>query len=386
MDKAVDNIPCKVCKSLDVSILNISNLPVSAHPFSCSPTTNLAFDTSLFICQDCGHMYLDVPPVSYYKNVIRSVSVSSEMATFRRNQFRSLLSLFSKPSSQIRVLEIGAGNGQYSQLLSEVFSNCFATEPNSSSNLNSGFQFINTHPDNGDFEEIMKTYGNFDLICCFSYLEHLPNPHNTLLHISQLLSPDGFALLEVPNCDYIRKKSLLCEVIPDHLHYFSSRSLVTLAHQSNLSLHSLNSIWSNYIISCVFQKSEESQLVLSRFATSHDKFLAQIDEQVSLIASNKKIAVWGAGHQSLFILASSRLAQRVDFVLDSSVAKQEKYIPGINKKISNPSILQTHSISLLFVICAGYNSEVVSSIKSMKLPYPLKVFSISDNQLHEEFL
>jgi len=308
------------------------------------------------------------------------------MTTFRRNQFSSILSLFSKPSSEIRVLEIGAGNGQYSQILSDFFPICFATEPNSSNIPNCDVQFIDTHPDDSNFEEVMKSFGNFDLICCFSYLEHLSNPLSTLRKISQLLSPDGFVLLEVPNCDYIRKKGLLSEVIPDHLHYFSSSSLVTLASRAQLSLHSLNSVWSNYILSCIFHKSEDNQLVLSRFTTSHNRLLAQIQEQVSLLSLDQNIAVWGAGHQSLFIMAASTLAERVDFVLDSSAAKQDKYIPGINKRISNPLILQTHNISLLFVICAGYNYEVVSSIKRMMLPGPLKVFSVLDNQLHEEIL
>ncbi len=377
---------CKVCNTPDLYSYPISNLPISAQPFSTSPSTDSSFQTNLFICQHCGHMFLDIPPVDYYKNVIRSVAVSSEMTAFRRKQFGSLSSFFSKPPSEVRVLEIGAGNGQYSQIMSEFFQNCFATEPNSSAASNSDVHFIDAHPDNTNFLEIMSDYGTFDLICCFSYLEHLPNPRRTLGQISQLLTHDGLVLLEVPNCNHISKKGLLSEVIPDHLHYFSSRSLVTLASQVQLSLQSLNSIWDNYILSCILYKMEDSEIVTSRFSYSHNKLMAQINEQISLLPSMDKVAVWGAGHQSLFILASSQLAERVDFILDSSPAKQDKYIPGINKKILDPSILCTENVSLLFVICAGYNHEIVLSIKRMAFLGPIKIFLVVDNELKEESL
>ncbi|RNC90849.1 MAG: class I SAM-dependent methyltransferase [Synechococcus sp. YX04-3] len=331
-------------------------------------------------------MFLDIPPVSYYKNVIRSVSVSAEMLTYRRKQFISISSLFEKPSSQVKVLEIGAGNGQYSKILSEIFPCCYATEPNSYDDSEFDFTFIDTHPDDENFEQIVKPFGYFDLICCFSYLEHLPNPINTLHKIHSLLASDGFALLEVPNCDFIRRNGLLSEIIPDHLHYFTTSSLFSLASSANLNLHSLNSTWSNYILSCIFQKSEHSSLVLSRFSSCHDMLMSQIKSLVSDLPIDKRIAVWGAGHQALFILASSALAERVDVVIDSSTMKQHKYIPGINIKISPPSILFAANISLIFVICAGYNSEVISSIKGMNLSGSIKVFSVLNNQLNEEFL
>lgn len=384
MVEFADTPYCIACNSILVSSLNIPTLPISAQPFGATPSNTLAFQATLFLCDNCGHMFLNIPPVSYYKKIVRSVSVSSEMTSYRRKQFNSIVSLFSKPVSEIKVLEIGAGNGQYSKILSETFSLCYATEANSNNIVDSSVQFIDTHPDNSDFEAVMKPLGHFDLVCCFSYLEHLPNPLNTLCKIDQLLAPGGYALLEVPNCDYIRKKGLLSEIIPDHLHYFTARSLVSLASSTRLNLQSLNSTWSDYILSCIFQKSEDCKLVVSRFSSCHDNLLAQIKSQVSRLSSDKKIAVWGAGHQSLFILASSILFKRVSFVIDSSTSKQNKYIPGLSIRVSHPSILLVENISLIFVICAGYNSEVVSSIRCMGLPGPVKVFSVSDNQLKLE--
>ena len=377
---------CKACNSSQITKVNIPRLPLSAQPFKSLPSDSSSFDTFLYLCDQCGHMYLDIPPVPYYKNVIRSVSVSSEMSDYRRTQFRSISLMYTKSSSDIKVLEIGAGNGQYAKLLSETFPLCFATEPNPIFSSENSFKFIDTHPDDDDFELKLSEHGLFDFICCFSYLEHLPFPNLTLLQIERLLAPGGYALIEVPNCDYIRKKGLLSEVIPDHLHYFSSQSLISLAHTAKLNLHSLNPTWNNYILSCVFQKSENTTTIASRLSRSNSDLQAQIYRHVLSLSADKKIAVWGAGHQSLFILENSILFNRVDFVIDSSPAKQGKFIPGINKKVMHPSILALEGVSLLFVICAGYNDEVLSCLRSMHLHESIQVFSVSDNSLHLEVI
>ena len=200
------------------------------------------------------------------------------------------------------------------------------------------------HPDDDNFKQILADFGPFDLIGCFSFLEHLPYPHSNLSKIEHLLAPGGYTLLEVPNSDYIREKGLLSEIIPDHLHYFTARSLVTLAFKAQLNLQSLNSTWSDYILSCLFKKSEVCDSVVSRLSTRHHTLLDQINSKVSSLNPGEKIAIWGAGHQSLFILASYFM---IVVVIDSS-AKQDKFIPG-STSCQHPSMRLSEPISLFLL-------------------------------------
>jgi len=376
---------CKACGMQDLAVLPIDNLPVSAQPFTNEPSSaSLSTSALLFLCDHCGHMFFDTIPVPYYKSVIRSVSVSPSLVAHRRHQFQALLSLFNKSPSDIRVLEIGAGNGQYAELLAEIFPCCYATEKFSSNIAPSSFKYIDTHPDDDDFEFVVNQYGSFDLVCCFSYLEHLPDPARMLKSIDSFLPPGGCAFIEVPNSDYIREKGLLFEAIPDHLHYFTAKSLLSIASATQLNLHSFESTWSNYIISVVFKKLENATTVSSRMLTRHKSLTGQINSLLSNLSPDSKVAVWGAGHQSLFTLASTSLAFCVDYIIDSSVAKQGQYIPGINRKISSPSIIEEQSISVLIIICAGYNDEIISILQNTRLPGPVQVYSIRDGLLIRE--
>ena len=81
---------CKVCNSSDTLSLDLKNIPVSAQPFLNSPSDKFTISSPFHICDSCGHMFLDIQPVTYYKSVIRSVSVSDSMTSYRLDQFKRL--------------------------------------------------------------------------------------------------------------------------------------------------------------------------------------------------------------------------------------------------------------------------------------------------------
>ena len=65
--------------------------------------------------------------------------------------------------------------------------------------------------------------------------------HNVgMVAIYELLKPGGFALLEVPNFDYIASAGLISEFIADHLHYFFAEKFQqTSLRSSGFSIHQL---------------------------------------------------------------------------------------------------------------------------------------------------
>ena len=126
---------------------------------------------------------------------------------------------------------------------------------NIKSNLEKGINCINTHPDEFDFIEKLEKFGKFDLICCFSYLEHLPNPKNTLSLLNNLLDNKGFYLIEVPNSEMIFRRGLLNEIIPDHLSYFTVNTVTSLMAKSGIEVINAACSWENYIISLICRKT-----------------------------------------------------------------------------------------------------------------------------------
>ena len=101
--------------------------------------------------------------------------------------------------------------------------------------------------------------------------------------------------------------------------------------------------------------------------SAQDSFCREVESLLDDYPLSAQIAVWGAGHQSLFALSYTSLSSRVSFVVDSSQAKQGLFTPSSNLKIFPPNHLLSEKIDLLIISCAGYNDEVYKLAKSMTL-------------------
>ena len=83
--------------------------------------------------------------------------------------------------------------------------------------------------------------------------------------------------------------------------------------------------------------------------------------------SNKKIVIWGAGHQSLFTISTSIIGKKASYIVDSSPSKQGLHAPGSGLKVYSPNKLKTNVPDILIIACAGYNGEVKKMLDDMNL-------------------
>lgn len=363
------------CLLCDKSLRNshkilIKNIPQSAQGFVKNESKiKRNFSSYLFQCKYCNHVQLDSGPVDYYKEVVRSVGISEEMKTYRKRQFEEIRKDYFNNSQKIKVLEIGSASGEYSEILSHIFDQVIATEKgekNIKNNLKKGIHCINTHPDDPDFSKKLQEFGRFDLICCFSYLEHLPNPTKTMLLLNDFLKENGFYLIELPNSEMIFKRGLLNEIIPDHLSYFTINTSTSMMSKAYIEVIKSSCTWQNYIISLICRK-----MVCNPLEIMEKKYQSFESEVNSLFnnekLSNKKIVIWGAGHQSLFTISKSIIGKKASYIVDSSPSKQGLHAPGSGLKVYSPNKLKTNVPDILIIACAGYNGEVKKMLDDMNL-------------------
>ena len=75
------------------------------------------------------------------------------------------------------------------------------------------------------------------------------------------------------------------------------------------------------------------------------------------------MAIWGAGHQALAVIAMTNIAKKIKYVVDSAPFKQNKYTPATHIPIVAPEMLLTDKVDALIVMAAGYSDEVAGIIK-----------------------
>ena len=357
------NKKCIVCNYnlYDMPLLVLENMPYGAQNL---PTTQtLSADKGIEIevrqCPMCGLIQLNNAPVSYYKQVIRATSISKEMRKFRQSEFKNFLhqhSLLGK-----KLVEIGCGCGDYLSILSEAGAKAYGIEDSKNSVqscIKKGLMVSQGFIDDPDYELLN---GPFDAFCIMSFLEHLPNPNATLQGICNNLTEDAVGLVEVPNFDMILRSNLFSEFVSDHLIYFTRETLIQTLSRNGFEVINCCSIWHDYILSATVRKRKSN--CLAEFSSLQNRICKKLHEYIDRFPPGR-IAVWGAGHQALTILALPGLKDRVRYVVDSAEFKQGRFTPSTHIPIVAPETLRENSVDAIIVMSAAYSNEVASIVQS----------------------
>lgn len=129
-------LTCRFCygELNDPPLLCYPRSPSSAQGFTDSPKRqDDGLDLNIHQCTSCGLVQHPLSPVPYYKDVIRSIAFSGEMASFRLEQLGSWLS--TNHIQEKKILEIGSGKGEYLDLLTQAGATSVFGIENSLSNI-----------------------------------------------------------------------------------------------------------------------------------------------------------------------------------------------------------------------------------------------------------
>lgn len=353
---------CRVCKNIFFKnpVLEYKNMPAMAQFLP--KKSNLGDDKGVFLnlyqCSGCGLIQLDSRPVPYFRQVIRSAGVSEEMKEFRQKQFKEFIEKYLLENKKI--IEIGCGGGEYLEIMGKNKVDTYGLEYSKElvdKCVNNGLNVFRGYAsENNKIKESL--YDGFFIL---NFLEHLPDINSVLRGIWKNLSDNAVGLVEVPNFDMIIENCLFSELTRDHLFYFTNESLKTVLELNGFEVIEINIVWHKYIISAVVRK--RVKLSLAHFYECQKKLKKEVNGYISSFKKNK-VAIWGAGHQSLALMSMLDLGGKVKYVVDSAVFKQGKYTPATHIPIVSPERLDSDPVEAVIVMAASYSDEVVKTIKN----------------------
>ena len=137
-----------------------------------------------------------------------------------------------------RVLDIGCGNGYFSQYITDVTYTGLEPEFVSSGSTN--------HPPLTIFaeevtEHALTHYAAYDAVCAFQVLEHVTGLRNFISAALTCLKPGGLLILGVPSAEsYVSQLvNFTLNAPPHHVTWWTDQALRTVASQFSLELLSL---------------------------------------------------------------------------------------------------------------------------------------------------
>ena len=85
------------------------------------------------------------------------------------------------------------------------------------------------------------------------------------------------------------------------------------------------------------------------------------------------MAVWGAGHRTLALLALSK-TDDIAYIVDSAKFKQGKFAPVLHARIVPPDHLKEERVDLMIVMVPGlYPGEVLKTLEQMNVKTDIAV-------------
>ena len=350
-------------------------MPAAAQNFPTGET--LAEDRGMALalrqCSCCGVIQLTNPPVPYFRDVIRAAGCSPEMHAFRLKQFSQWLREYHLEHA--RILEVGCGKGEYLAIMREAGGEAYGTEHAADS-----VKFCHEHNlpvealyfEHGDERLPQAPFGGFFIL---NWLEHIPDLRTFLRGVRNNLTPDAVGLIEVPNFDMMRRNAQVAEFTSDHLYYFTEDTLRTTLECCGFEVLDCRPVWYDYILSA--EVRSKTPMDASPFLQRREKLRREIADFVNRF---HEVAVWGAGHQSLAVLAMAELQNKICYVVDSSPFKQGKFTHATHLPIVPPDTLKTDRPEAILVMCAGFSDEVARIIREKYDP-GIKLAILRENHL-----
>ena len=278
-----------------------------------------------------------------------------------------------------KVLEIGSGKGDMLDVLEEVGLRAVGIEASSKSvkiGQSAGRKMIN-----GYIGDINKINGYpFDAFVSLNYLEHLPEPGRIIKNIYDNTTANAVGFVTVPNLDYLLETRCFYEFVADHLSYFTKKTLAYAFEKNGFEVLECYAINENNDIAAVVKKKEA--LDISGHFNEVEELIKNLQQIVADYESqNKKVAVWGAGHRTLALLALSKV-KNIEYVIDSAKFKQGRFTPILHLNIVPPEHLKEKRVNLVMVMVPGlYSSEVLKSLNNMNLGIDIAV--LRDNKIEK---
>jgi hypothetical protein len=243
-----------------------------------------------------------------------------------------------------------------------------------------GLETIVAFFDSSVADNITRNYQKSDMIVASSIFTHLEDPHQFLEGVKRLMTDDGKFVVEVEYIGDILKKVQFERFYLDRVFYYSLTSLKHLfeshgmriidveriePHGGSIRVTACNSGQSfvpsdSVTLSLEEEKTNLTPASLKEFRALVDSYITAFrDKLLEYKKSGLRVAGYSAPARVATICNYGRIAQPlIEFIVDDSPLKQNRFSPGTHIPIVPKSFLEKHKPDILVVFAYEYFDDI----------------------------
>ncbi len=377
---------CRICKGGLKKIIDFGKISLVGN-FLSRKSKQKKYSLSLNFCKNCKHVQIAeiLNPDLLFKNYLWETGISQSNIKILNNFLQKLKKLGLKKKS--KVIEIASNDGSFLKIISKKFKN-FSIGVDPAKNLANQANKKKIYTINNYFSYklsrfIEKKFKRFDFVFARNVIAHLKDPNDIFKGVKFILEESGVFILEVPHLLSIFKKNQYDNIFHEHIGFHSIKSIKDLCDLNNLKIFHVEKIDSQGgSIRCYICKKNNKRNVSNFFLKSlreernsklfHDGFIMQFKKKITdhnkkilkmiktLKLKGNKISVYGASGKGQALLQFCKIGNNlIDYVFDKSKIKQNKYTPGTNIKILNPSLISRDNVDFLLILSWNIKNEIM---------------------------
>lgn len=375
---------CRCCLSTNLQpYFDMGSMPL-ANSLRTDTDPSELYPLKVNVCLDCFHSQLSIvvnPDVLFSDYPY----ISGVSQTFKEHCRGLVLDSMVRIKKKVRVLDIAANDGTLLEIFAKHGCEVLGVDP--AKNLKpladaKGVPMI------WDYwsESLGTKVGKFDIITATNVLAHVNDVDDFLAGCRNALRPNGLVLVEVPYTKHLIEKCEFDTIYHEHLSYFLVSSFRALVNRNGFYIHDIVPVdihGGSLRFYIKLQPGEEPACLAwfieheKRAGLHSDKKYMQFTERVhanrdalrSLIQDRRlrdeKVIGFGASAKGNTCLNYFNID--LDYIVDDTPTKQNKYAAGKNVIILPPEVIRDESEPLNIVVLAwNFYDEVKRRIAKLR--------------------
>ena len=365
-------VSCPCCESTNTADL-LSTPPVPVN--SCVLVRNVSESLSvqrrpidLWCCTDCDFLWnnsFEPDLVEYSKDYEGTQSFSGFFRNYTQNLATDWIGGLSTAPQTI--LEAGCGQGEFLDVMSSIsdaklvgYDPAYRPRGTNNAQINPTLLPQSAQP----VAEIAINRMT---------LEHVANPKEFIEVQKSWLTTDGHLISQVPNGERMLRDHLVCDLLYEHMSYFTKKSIVALMKNCGLSPIRVQTSFENQHLTVIAGTSGDreyngflpGQYDFQDFARSVTDFPDEWQNRLNAehLAGND-IWVWGAGSRATAFMCNLANPDIVSGVIDINPNRDGTYVLGSSWLTQTPQALKGCKNISIIVMNPIYMDEIAKILAS----------------------
>ena len=358
----MSDVSCRVCSAPALeTAFSLKAMPRWNHRLlkGSELASDRPVDVEVHRCASCG--FVSTPMKledDYYDEYVNVPSLSAQARQFQAEQAREFVALFGLPGR--KVLEVGCGDGFFLHALAKAGALAHGIEPSAVQRRVA--ESLGLAVESGVLSQGRRlAAGPFDAFVTRQVLEHVDDIRDFLLTVRANLATGAAGLVEVPNLDRLVSGNRFFDFIPEHVNYFSPRTLRLALELAGFETVGLDAVDNGESLRALVRWPGASDY--SDLSHRVDSLRADISSFVAgCRAQGKRVAIWGAGGKGISMLAVADL-EGIELLVDGDPGKQGNFTPVSHLRVESPTQLANRGIGAVIIMAPAYEREITRSLR-----------------------